>query len=176
MSLMEFFITMMLGVGSIIVGAVVVARITFGLGRPVFRQCARGIQWFLALRQRQPGSQEEVRMTEQLQILSAANQECVVLEEKNWLSHEKPAFFRRGLQVRGNDPGPVECESGQLALFDNEVPVPALEVIPVEFYETDIPPESIVAEMMSVPVAPTEPVERNRDEVLANFRRRFRAA
>ena len=127
MSLMEFFITMMLGVGSVIVAAVVVARITFGLGRPVFRQCARSIQWFLALRQRQRGSQEEVRMTEQLQILSASNQECVVLE-----------------------------------------------VIPVEFYETDITPESIVAEMM--PVAPAEPVKRNRAEVLTDFRRRFRAA
>ena len=130
MSLMEFFIVMVFGVGSITVGSVVVARITFGLGRPVFRQCACGVQAFLAWRQRQPEPQKETRITERLQTLSAANHECVVLEENDWSSYEKPAFFRQNLQVLENNPEPVECESGQLALFDNEVSAPVLEVIP----------------------------------------------
>ena len=178
MSLMEFFIVMMLGVGFIVTGGVVIARITYGLGRPVFRQCACDVQAFMSGRQRQPELQRKTHMTERLQALSAANQECVALEEKSWFSHEKPAFFRRGLQVRENDPEPVECESGHLALFDNEVPAPVLEVIPVECYETDILEQSepIVAETMLGSYASAEPIKRDRAEVLTDFRRRFRAA
>ncbi len=210
MNLMEFVIVMMLGVGLIVTGGVVMARVTFALGRPVFRQCARIVQPFLAWR---PGSQKKVPMTERLQALSAANQECVADEAQDWSAYRTPAVERCGQQVIERlapvlEVIPVVCYEADISAqptltdlladgvlepvwnempwpdSDIELPEPVLQVMAVEEAEIRIPsepesmtePEPAVAEVMTVPDAPAESVERPRVEVLADFRRRFRVA
>ncbi len=130
MNLMEFVIVMMLGVGLIVTGGVVMARVTLGLGRPVFWQCVRGVQAFLSWRQRHPGSQKTVRTAERLQALSAANQECVADETQDWSAYQTPAVERYGLQVM-------------------ERRAPVLEVIPVVCYEADISAQPTLIDLLA---------------------------